>query len=142
MFNEPKVLHGCGHTFCGACLNKIGSSNYGKITCPQGHHVNSGFSTNFALKNALEYMQQSFSIDEKEAHGNDTLVTHCVHAGFVKDGKLEMCAHCNLKFCPPCLLSHKVLLRMEASITASHVRFLIEYLFFIFVVFGLVQTSI
>ena len=33
-FDRPKVLHGCFHTFCESCLEKI-QDHPEKITCPQ-----------------------------------------------------------------------------------------------------------
>ena len=45
----------------------------------------------------------------------------CCHTPFVGIDNLEECGHCNTTFCPPCLLGHKVFLRLEAGMIASSV---------------------
>ena len=116
LLKEPKLLISCGHSLCEKCLEAIKSSD--TYICPQCRTVSNKTVVNYTVKNALEVFQQK-SLKESN---KEFLVKSCCHTEFVSDRSLEKCEHCKGRFCSPCLLSHKVFLRLEAGVIASEVR--------------------
>lgn len=33
LFNKPRTLHPCGHTYCASCVEALKDSNFNKIEC-------------------------------------------------------------------------------------------------------------
>ena len=114
------MLTGCGHSFCSPCASSLRVTFNGKYRCPQCRKLSSTCETNFALKSALESLQMMCSTT---TNAGGIVGDSCSHIQLVGDNDLELCPHCNSKFCPSCMLSHKVFLRLEAEIIASNVNF-------------------
>lgn len=120
------VLSFCGHSICQCCLEKIRDSFYGCYICPQCDKRGNAVEQNFAVKSILEELQPaSFNFGTQD----EMLGKTCHHTTMVAEQYLEDCAHCNSKFCQPCMLSHKVFLRLEAKIIASNVGLLVMVVF-------------
>ena len=114
----PKILSSCGHTLCHSCITDIQGPNF--YVCPECRSSNSTFTTNFALKNALEFFEPR--LPNEDTNVKEMMGKSCCHVDFVSKEDLEQCSHCTKMFCPTCLLSHKVYLRLEAGMIASNVR--------------------
>ena len=93
------------------------------MVCPQCRKVSQFHTANFALMSALDSLKQSLQTKGNE-NKNEVFVESCKHVDFEYIDDLDCCGHCNKRFCTPCLLAHKVCLRQEAAMIASHVSHL------------------
>ena len=118
LFHEPKILIGCGHSFCEPCLKATKSSSSGKYTCPQCRKESTNAETNYIVKHALEVFLEEYLQGTKS---NCIVGKSCCHTITVDPNDLTTCSHCDSKFCRTCLVSHKVFLRLESQVVASNV---------------------
>ena len=113
------MLNSCGHSFCQACIKNCRGVR-GSMVCPQCRNVSEFHTTNYGLMSALDSLKQSLQIKGND-NKKEAFVDSCKHVDFEYNDDLDCCGHCNKGFCTPCFLAHKVSLRHEAAMIASHV---------------------
>jgi tripartite motif-containing protein 2/3 len=104
-FDRPKVLHGCFHTFCEPCLEKI-QDHPEKITCPQcntesilGNAGISGLLSDFGIFGMMES-----STVNGEHHIQSNICTCCKNRDSTA---VARCLTCSNFLCPNCVTAHQ-----------------------------------
>ena len=95
------------------------------MVCPQCRIVGQFHTANFALMSALDTLKQSLQTKGNDDNNKEAFGQSCKHTNFEYGDDLDFCGHCNKRFCTSCLLVHKVILRKEAGLIASYVRYFI-----------------
>ena len=80
------------------------------------------------MKSTLEFLKQELAQERDEDSLSFTAT--CRHHSFLSKEEFQICGHCEKEFCQPCLLSHKVFLKMQTTMIASNVSFKLNLKFF------------